>query len=236
MQTLNISGYKFLPLCELKLIQQQLKERTASFGLRGTILLSSEGININLAGESSAVEAWLSQLYAEADFADISFHRSYSDKIPFRYLKVKIKKEIITFRQPSIDLSKKRAPAISAIELKQWLDEKQSFTLLDTRNEYEITYGGFRDALHLDLQDFSELPRKLTALDKKAPVVMFCTGGVRCEKAAIYMMQAGFEHVYQLDRGILGYFAQVGGAHYEGGCFVFDDRVALDAHLQPMSS
>ncbi len=162
-------------------------------------------------------------------FADLSFRESFSQSISFKRLKVKIKKEIITMNQPGIHPEQARAPSISPQELKQWLDEKREVILLDTRNEFEVNYGSFNSAMHLGLKNFSEFPDAVKTLKCDKPVVMFCTGGIRCEKAALSMFNQGFSEVYQLDGGILNYFSQVGQAHYQGGCFVFDDRVVVQA-------
>lgn len=221
MKILNIAGYKFTPLNNLI----ELRSELLSFllDLKGTILLSAEGININLAGPEIAVQNFLEKLKQTA-FHDIKFHQTYSDNIPFKFLKVKIKKEIITFRQPQVDAVKERAQAISPTELKEWLDNKKDFLLLDTRNEFEVAMGTFAGAVDLQLKDFGEFPQKSANLPANKAIVMFCTGGIRCEKAAIYLQNQGFQEVYQLDGGILGYFAEVGRAHYHGDCFVFDDR------------
>jgi UPF0176 protein len=148
---------------------------------------------------------------------------------------VKIKKEIIAFGISGIDPADRPAPRLSPGELKQWLDEGRSFTLMDVRNTYEIKLGTFRGARTLGLEHFREFPAAVNSLPNKLknePVVTFCTGGIRCEKAAPLLEQAGFTEVYQLDGGILRYFEECGGAHFEGDCFVFDKRVAIDASLR----
>jgi UPF0176 protein len=152
---------------------------------------------------------------------------------PFRHLKGKIKKEIITMKNPAASPLKNRAPAISPHEFKTWLDEKRNIVILDTRNDYEVKFGTFDGAINMQIDRFSDLPSHLTHIEQDQPIVMFCTGGIRCEKAAIYMRQNGFSQTFQLDGGILGYFKQVGGEHYQGECFVFDDRIALNSDLTP---
>ena len=231
MQIQNIAGYKFIALDDLAQLREQLL--AASVSLKGTILLSHEGININLAGTRENVAAFTTFLQNDNRFADIRFHETYSASLPFKYLKVKLKPEIITLRQPALNSLDARAPSISPAEFKQWLDEKRDITVLDVRNEYEIAYGTFVSAKHLSLSDFNEFPKVANTINKNKPIVMFCTGGIRCEKAALVMQEQGYENVYQLDGGILGYFAQVGGAHYDGKCFVFDERIAVNTNLQP---
>jgi len=233
MPILNIAGYKFIPLTELASLQQQLLLQAEALSLKGTILLSHEGINITLAGLPKDIAALQTFLKSDSLFADITFHESYSKDRPFKRLNVKLKNEIITLRQKDVSpATTKRAPLISPDELKQWLDEKRDFTLLDTRNHYEVRFGTFKDAKQLHIADFGELPCAIAKIERDKPIVMFCTGGIRCEKAALHMMNQGYSDVRQLDGGILGYFREMGGAHYEGECFVFDQRIAVDSALQ----
>lgn len=233
MSILNIAGYKFIALTELAALQQKLREQCQAHAIKGTILLSTEGINLNLAATSPAILAFITFLKTDTRFMNMTFHESWSKQPPFKRMLVKIKKEIITMHQPEIHPENvTRAPHISPQELKQWLDENRDITLLDTRNDYEVRFGTFDNAVNLHINDFGELPACIEPVDKKKPLVMFCTGGIRCEKAAIYMLNQGFENVQQLDGGILGYFKKVGGAHYQGECFVFDERVAVDSNLE----
>ena len=233
MPILNIAGYKFIKLEDLPAIQAALKSQCEQAGLLGTILLSKEGVNMNLAGEQDRVRSFQLQLANSLYFSGMSFHETYSSTVPFQTLKIKIKNEIITFHQPDANPALcDRAPTISPEALKTWLDQGRDITLLDTRNDYEYRFGTFKGAINLHLKNFTELADAVSSLDPDKPVVMFCTGGIRCEKAGLFMLLQGFREVYQLDGGILGYFAKVGGAHYEGECFVFDERVALDTSLR----
>ena len=118
---------------------------------------------------------------------------------------------------------------ITPEELAKWLDEKKEFTLLDTRNDYEVAYGTFEQAVNLNIQHFVEIKDKINEIKRDKPIVMFCTGGIRCEKAALYFLEQGYESVYQLKGGILGYFAKMGNKHYNGSCFVFDERGTITA-------
>ncbi len=230
---LNIAGYKFISLSKLPEWRSILLEKTSELALKGTILLSKEGINITLAGLPGEVRAFIQFLQDTESFSDMTFRESYSDARPFKRMYVKIKQEIITLRQPAIHPEQKAAPDISPKELKQWLDEKRDITLVDTRNDYEIEYGTFKNAQNLHLEDFGEFPAVVNQVSRDKPIVMFCTGGIRCEKAAWVMLNAGYTNVYQLRGGILNYFAEVGRDHYEGECFVFDERVAVDTNLKP---
>jgi UPF0176 protein len=228
MQILNIAGYKFIPLSELNFLQAHFQEYCVAQSLKGTLLLSEEGINISLAGTIEDMTRFKIFLRADSRFSDIMFRETYSLMQPFQYLKVRLKKEIITLKQPEVNMAEARAPSIQPALLKQWLDEAHEMSLLDARNDYEIQFGAFNGAINLHIDHFSEFPAAgLDQLDPHKPVVMYCTGGIRCEKAAIYLMRRGFSDVYQLDGGILGYFAAIGGAYYSGECFVFDERVTV---------
>lgn len=232
MSYLNIAGYQFAPIQDCVSLRTSLLASCQALSLMGTILVSPEGINLSLVGEVSAIRRFQALLHEIPGFEAMWFHESYSDFVPFKRLKIKLKKEIITLRLPNTTPSEAtRAKALAPQALKQWLDEGRDITLLDTRNDYEIQAGAFKGALNPHIDHFTQLPAAVSALDKKKPVVMYCTGGIRCEKASLMMQEQGFEEVYQLDGGILGYFAKVGGAHYEGRCFVFDERVALDPQL-----
>ena len=221
----------------------QLRERAESAGLRGTMLVAGEGINLFLAGAGDALNGFLDALRADDRFADLTVKFSRSAHQPFARLKVKVKAEIISFRRDNASPLTGRAPTVAPDVLARWLDQGvddagKPVVLLDTRNREEIGYGTFADALTLPIDNFTDLPQALQphreAL-REATVVSFCTGGIRCEKAALWMQAEGMSNVLQLDGGILGYFEQVGGRHYQGRCFVFDDRVALDPQLQPLA-
>jgi UPF0176 protein len=232
MKILNIAGYKFITLTALSELQTSFLEKCRALSLKGTILLSAEGINITLSGEFSQITAFKDSLLQDERFADITFRESLSETVSFKRLKIKLKNEIITLRRPEVRPENERAPSISPEEFKQWLDENRDITILDTRNDYEVKLGTFDNAINLHIGDFSEFPKAAEAINRDKPVVMFCTGGIRCEKAGIHLLNAGFPNVYQLEGGILNYFTRVGSAHYHGDCFVFDERVALNPKLE----
>ncbi len=235
----NISAYKFTPLDELPVWRERLLEVSRAGDLRGTILLSAEGINLVVAGTRSQIDTLLATLRRIPGLADLTPKESLSAEQPFNRMLVKIKKEIIAFGIPGIDPARRPSPKLSARTLKQWLDEGRPLTLLDTRNDYEIRLGTFRGALPAGIENFREFPAAVKNLPeemKERPIVMFCTGGIRCEKAGPFLEQAGFKHVHQLDGGILKYFEECGGAHYEGECFVFDQRVGVDPSLRETNS
>ncbi|MEO8044729.1 MAG: rhodanese-like domain-containing protein [Spartobacteria bacterium] len=231
----NLAAYQFVSLGDLPALQAELRLFCAEAGMRGTILLSPEGINLVVAAEAAACDRLLVRLRSLPGLADLRPKVSESEQQPFNRMLVKIKKEIIAFGVAGIDPARRPAPRITPRQLKQWLDEGRAVTLLDTRNRYETKLGTFRHARTLGLDHFREFPEAARALPgnlKDEPVVTFCTGGIRCEKAAPLLEMAGFSNVFQLDGGILNYFEECGGDHYEGDCFVFDKRVALDAFLR----
>ena len=243
MPVVNISCYKFVGLDDREALRADLKSRCDALDLKGTILLAPEGINVFLAGTRAAIDAIVAHLRSDPRFADLAPKESLSAEPPFRKLLVRLKKEIITMKMPLIRPEAGRAPSVAASRLKKWLDrgvddEGRPVVMLDTRNDYEVDAGTFEGAVDYGIAVFSEFPPRLAAhLADFAgkTVVSFCTGGIRCEKAAIHMQQIGVERVYQLEGGILKYFEEVGGAHYQGDCFVFDEREAVAADLQPAS-
>ena len=241
MKILNIAAYKFVTLGELPALQARLLEVLRAQAIKGTVLLAGEGINLFLAAESSAIHDFLAWLKTDARFAGLETKESWSPTQPFAKLLVKIKPEIIRMNHPAIQPLAGRAPAVSASTLRRWLesghdDAGRPVVTLDTRNAFEVDVGTFRGAVDWRIDKFSEFPQAVMdhreALEGKT-IVSFCTGGIRCEKAAIYMQEAGINNVYQLDGGILKYFEECGHARFDGECFVFDDRRAVDATLKP---
>ena len=236
MSVINLAGYKFVSLDALGDLKATLDRHCCELELKGTILLSFEGINVVLAGSEAATTDFQSFVHADPRFADLRFKRSISAYQPFDRMLVKIKKEIITLRAPGVDPAKERAPAVAPVELKRWLDEGREVVLLDTRNAFEVDAGTFDNAMDLRLSSFGQFAQAADRLDpslKDKTIVTFCTGGIRCEKAAPVLIGKGFRNVFQLDGGILKYFEECGDAHFKGRCFVFDQRVALDGNLRP---
>lgn len=240
-RTLNISAYLFVPLDGLPALRDRLFETASAAALKGTVLLAEEGINLFLAGPAEALRGWVEALRRDARFAGLAPKESWSDEVPFRRLRVKCKREIIRMNHPAIRPAGGRAPAVDAPTLARWLDaghddEGRPVVMLDTRNAFEVTQGRFRGAVDLGLTRFSDFPAAAAACSdgfSGKTIVSYCTGGIRCEKAAIVLAQAGIDRVLQLDGGILKYFELVGDRHYDGTCFVFDERVALNAGLAP---
>jgi UPF0176 protein len=236
MQYINLAGYKFVSLDALDDLKALLKLRCGELCLKGTILLSCEGINVVVSGREEDTEAFQVSIHQHPRLSDMRFKRSTSGFQPFERMLVKIKKEIITLRLPGIDPANTRAPAIAPTELKRWIDEGRDLVLLDARNGFEVDAGTFEHAMHLSLDSFGQFADAADKIDpslKDKTIVTFCTGGIRCEKAAPVLIEKGFRDVYQLDGGILEYFENCGDAHFNGRCFVFDQRIALDGNLQP---
>lgn len=236
---INLSCYKFTPLGDLLAWKQRLFALCQAEGVKGTILLAPEGINFFLAGTRQQLDAVLQLIRTMPGLADIEPKESPSREQPFKRMLVKVKREIIAFGVEGVDPARKPSPKLKAAELKRWLDEGRDVVLLDTRNVYESGMGTFKGAVTPAIWNFRDFPKVIPTLPadlKHRPVVMFCTGGIRCEKAGPFMEKLGYKDVYQLDGGILKYFEEVGGAHYHGECFVFDERVGVDPKLQPTGS
>lgn len=238
----NLAAYHFVAIDDPPALAASIRVQAEACQLRGTVLVACEGLNLFLAGGPEAIEDFVAWLRGDARFADLRIRSSESVHVPFARLKVKIKQEIIAFRRESASPLTGQAPSVSPQTLATWIargsdDAGRRLILLDTRNREEVGYGSFAGALTLPIDNFTELP---TALEPHrdaladATVVSFCTGGIRCEKAALWMRASGLDHVLQLDGGILRYFETVGGAGYEGRCFVFDGRIALDPELRPL--
>jgi UPF0176 protein len=239
---LNIAAYHFVPVADPGALAATLRGRAEAAALRGTVLVADEGLNLFLAGTEAAIHGFLDALREDARFAGIVVKFSRSRMQPFGRLKVKVKPEIISYRRANASPLEARAPAVEPETLARWIeqghdDAGRRLVLLDTRNREEFGYGTFENALTLPIDNFTELPGALAPHRddlRDATVVSFCTGGIRCEKAALHLRADGMDNLLQLEGGILGYFERVGGYGYDGRCFVFDGRVALDPQLQPL--
>ena len=231
----NIAGYRFVAIEERDRLQAVLHSVCADLGLKGTVLLAPEGINFFLAGKQGAVDGFTAYLDQDERFHGISLKTSFTNYQPFNRLNVRQKKEIISVGMDHINPASFTGPEIEPRAFKAMLDRGEPVHVLDTRNDYELRVGSFVDAIDLNIRTFRAFPEAISRLPesmKDEPVVMFCTGGIRCEKASAIMLEAGFTNVKQLKGGILGYFEDVGGAHWDGDCFVFDQRVAVNPALE----
>lgn len=236
---LNLSAYRFVGLNHTEVWRESIRSQAEAASLKGTVLLAEEGINLVLAGEPGALRGFVAWLRAHAVFADLQAKESWSDVVPFGKLRVKVKPEIIRMNHPTVRPQAGRAPSVDAQTLARWLDRGHDdagrpVVTLDTRNGFEVGHGRFRGALDWNLARFSEFPEALREHREELrgkTVVSYCTGGIRCEKAALLMAEAGIDNVLQLDGGILKYFEVASGLHFDGHCFVFDRREILDSEL-----
>jgi UPF0176 protein len=229
--------YHFAAVPDFVELREPLHAVCAQAGVRGTLLLASEGINGTIAGTRAGIDAVLAHLRADPRFAALEHKESLADELPFGRLKIKLKNEIVTMGVPGIDPARIVG---TYVEPQQWnaLLANPDLLLIDTRNDYEVKVGTFENAVSPQTQSFREFPdyveRELRGQEQR-PIAMFCTGGIRCEKATAYLRERGFEQVYHLRGGILKYLEQVAEADslWNGECYVFDERVAVGHGLKP---
>jgi UPF0176 protein len=241
---LNVSGYRFVELNDAAALRESMRSRAHALGLRGTVILADEGVNLALAGARAALQSFIDELCRDSRLSGIDWKTSESDALPFGRLVFKLKREIIRMNQPLVRPQQRRAPSIAPSTLARWLEEGcdeqgHEVVMLDARNGFEVDQGRFRSALDWRLARFSDFP--LAFAQRRAElagktVVSYCTGGIRCEKAALWMQREGVPNVLQLDGGILKYLEDEGSRYFEGSCFVFDQRQALDAALAPVAA
>jgi UPF0176 protein len=229
--------YKFVALPNYRELQPRFYAQCQQQGIKGTILLAAEGINGTLAGTAAAVEAILSHLQADPRLQDLEVKRSTASEMPFARLKVKLKREIVAFGVPEANPTQQVG---TYVEPQDWNDliSDPEVVVIDTRNDYEVAIGTFQRATNPQTQSFRQFPEYVQQeLDPKThrKVAMFCTGGIRCEKASAYLLAQGFEEVYHLKGGILKYLEEVpaDASLWQGECFVFDERVAVQHGVQP---
>ncbi|MDN3652206.1 rhodanese-related sulfurtransferase [Thalassotalea ponticola] len=228
--------YKFVTLENYQQIKPELLQTMQDNNIVGTLLLAKEGINGTVAGSRGGIDALLSYLNDTLNLAPISFKESFTDKAPFKRTKVKLKKEIVTMGVEGID---PKQVVGTYVKPQQWneLISDPDVLLIDTRNDYEIEIGTFKGAINPNTDSFREFPQYVADhLDpqKHKKVAMFCTGGIRCEKSTAYLKEQGFDQVYHLEGGILQYLEDVDkkDTMWQGDCFVFDDRVAVNHDLE----
>lgn len=227
--------YVFKPLTAVQVadLKTELEEMATIQALRGLALIGREGLNFTISGPRHGVDALKSWLTTRMDLVAPQFKDSVATKHPFHNFKVKIKKEIVTLGNPKLIPSGQSDGHIRPAE---WREKLRSGALvLDTRNDYEVEIGKFKGAKDLSIREFHDFPARLKAAEipKDQEVLIYCTGGIRCEKAILEMRNQGFERVFQLDGGILNYLKEFPNDDFEGECFVFDYRVAVDQALQP---
>ena len=235
LEFLNVAGYKFEPLENLDSLIPEFQSKCDELGLKGSVYLSPNGINFSIAGTEENIDTYIEFMEEDSRFSDIPLKKTFSETQPFRRMKVRLKKEIISLGRDDINPRELTGDYISPRELFEMYETKKEVIVLDTRNEYETRVGLFENAVDLQLDTFRDFPSAIETLPeeyKDKQIVMYCTGGIRCEKASAVMMKAGFSDVKQLEGGVLDYFKETGGAYWNGDCFVFDERVALDKELK----
>jgi UPF0176 protein len=238
---LNLASYLFTDLDDLPALRHDIRQAGSALSMRGTVLLAPEGINAFVCGAEADARAFASHLQRKQGLGSMAFKESWSARQSFNRLLVKVKKEIITFRQPGCRPADGRAPSVDAASLARWLDrgsddDGRPVVLVDARNAFETQVGRFEGSVDPCLDSFTQLPAAIEERRNDLAgrrIVTYCTGGIRCEKAALHLAASGFDHVVQLEGGVLRYFEEVGGRHWQGELFVFDKRVSLKPDLAP---
>lgn len=222
--------YHFAEIADLETFWKKHKTFCFNLGIKGRIYISKEGINGTAAGTKAQIEAYKKYLWAEPGFEKTEFKEDTADYIPFQKLIVRKRPEIVTLKASvPVNPAKEHGQYLEPEEWKKVLDTEKDVTIIDTRNNYESAIGHFEGAICPDLENFYDFEKWVDAskLDKQKKILMYCTGGIRCEKFSLLMEKKGFQHVFQLHGGIIKYAQEVGDAHYKGKCFVFDDRLAV---------
>lgn len=235
----NAAFYMFTDMSPLAGLREELLDHPSAAHVKGSLILSYEGVNGMLAGTAEHIDAFIAHLTdARPALGDMPIKRSFSDDLPFQKLLIKIKPEIVTMRVDDVDAVNKTGEHLPPQRLRDWLRQGKEMVFIDVRNDFECELGSFKGAINPGTEAFHEFPDYVRAHREAwqgKDVVMFCTGGIRCEKATSWMLDEGFEHIYQLDGGVLNYFEQVEDAEqdWDGELFVFDERVTLDTRLEP---
>ncbi len=235
-QYANLAFYAFIPIADPSQAVEHVQMLADGRNLRGTVLIAKEGLNAMLCGTSDDCDGFEQDLKGwRSEFEEVQFKRSFSDRVVFERLKVKAKAEIVTLRAGDVSWDH-TAPHLPPEQFRDWLRAGEDMVLIDTRNDFEFKLGTFRGSQNPETTAFHEFPEFVESnreswQNKK--IVMFCTGGIRCEKATSWMNQEGIDNVYQLEGGVLNYFERIADAEkdWEGELFVFDDRVAIDTNL-----
>jgi len=229
--------YKFTNIADVAFLQKSLKDCCSKNGINGTILIAQEGVNATVVGKKESMIEFYNFLTTIPNFDDLFFQESFCEFMPFQKLKVKIKSEIVTFKAHDLDMSKTG----QYIKPEDWDDfiNRDDVKVIDTRNYYEVAMGSFKNAINPNINKFTDLVKwsaeNLPKNDRDAPIAMFCTGGVRCEKSTAYLKKLGYTNVYHLRGGIINYLKSKKDEHntWEGSCFIFDDRIMIDLDLMP---
>jgi UPF0176 protein len=228
--------YKFLNLTDLSKVQSDLEKKAAELDIKGLIIIGKEGFNSTCAATSTeSFLAWKNFIRLYFDAPKLFFKDSESRKAPFRRFKVKVREEIVTTGIPEIMPPEGKNHHLSPEEWNKVLKEESDFVMIDTRNWYEYKIGSFKGAINPNIEKFTDFPQYIEqqGISKDQKMLIFCTGGIRCEKGILELQKQGYENVFQLEGGIINYIKEFPNDQFEGECFVFDHRVALDQELQP---
>lgn len=228
--------YRFTPVSDPASLQEPIKEICAKHRVKGSLLLATEGINGTIAGRSEAIEATLSELRSFPEFKQLDHKESWSAEMPFYRMKVRLKKEIVTMGVEGIDPLQTVGTYVAPDQWNELISDPDT-VLVDTRNDYEVAIGTFKGAVDPKTKSFRDFPAWVSENKdslNKPKIAMFCTGGIRCEKATAFMKQQGYDDVYHLQGGILKYLEEVpkDDSMWEGDCFVFDQRVSVTHGLE----
>ena len=228
--------YHFVSVPRFESLREPLQALCEDNGVKGTLLLAHEGINGTIAGPDAGIKTVLAYLCAQPEFAALEHKESNASKMPFLRMKVKLKKEIVTMGVENIDPNKVVGTYVAPQDWNALISDPDTI-VIDTRNDYETAIGIFRGAVDPNTKTFREFPdwvRNNTGLHNKPKIAMYCTGGIRCEKATAFMKEQGFEEVYHLKGGILKYLEEVPQEEslWDGACFVFDERVSVEHGLK----
>lgn len=233
---INLAFYRFAHVADPEKFVVELRDICEQHGLRGSLIVAHEGLNGMLAGQEEGCDAFCEFLLNKPEFSGTHIKRSVSPSIPFQRLTIKVKPEIVTLRAGDVDVSK-TAPHLAPEDFRAALDE-ENVVVIDTRNDFEFQVGTFRGSVNPKTRAFHEFVGYVEShrdeLATKDKILMFCTGGIRCEKATAWMAQNGFENVYQLQGGVLNFFEKIPDAdkHWDGELFVFDERVTVTTTLE----
>jgi len=233
--------YNFQAIEDVEQFCDEHKKKCLSLNLLGRIYVANEGINGTLAGTRKNIIAYKEYLCLLPGFNGTKFKEDQCDYIPFRKLVVKVRPEIVTLNaKETIDLSRESGKRLTPHQWREALESNEDYVLIDTRNRYEWEIGHFEEAILPDMENFYDFPKWVDEanIDRSAKVLMYCTGGIRCEKFSVLMEKRGYKSVFQLDGGIINYGQKEGGAHFKGKCFVFDDRLAVAVNkndLEPIA-
>jgi len=227
--------YKYVNLKKPELFRKEHLKLCDEIGLRGRILVAKEGINGSVSGTPEQIENYKEKMNEDSRFKGTTFKEDYCEMHPFKKMNIKVKPELVRFEQ-NVDL-KNTGKHISPKEFIDLYENKEDCVILDARNNYESRVGKFKDAITPDINNFREFPKVIELIkDKKdKKIVMYCTGGIRCEKASAYLKENGFENVYQLDGGILGFAKEFPDSVWEGKCFVFDKRLLSPVNKEDLA-